>query len=150
MRADLSGWPGLALGAPILGGHRNEVWSARLNDLPVVVRRSRRSPASLAWELNLLLELDHRGFCVPVPIASIAGSWSVGSFVVQHWIDGRVDVTWHDLSNLAITVLAGPDQTRAHRLSHAWETANAWVVEPKYAQQRFQALMRPARSNGEK
>ncbi len=56
------------------------------------------------------------------------------------WDESRVDVTWHDLSNLGVEVLPPATQRRAERLSHAWEVANAWVAEPDYARRRLAAL----------
>ena len=56
------------------------------------------------------------------------------------WDESRVDLVWHDLSNLGVQVLGNEDHARALRLSNAWEAANAWVVEPDYARQRLDAL----------
>ncbi|MEL6890385.1 MAG: phosphotransferase [Actinomycetota bacterium] len=54
--------------------------------------------------------------------------------------ESRVDVTWHDLSNLGVQVLDDDTHARAQRLSDAWEAANAWVVEPDYARHRLRRL----------
>lgn len=54
--------------------------------------------------------------------------------------ESRVDVCWHDLSELGVQVLDDESHRRALRLSNAWEAANAWVVEPEYAQERLAAL----------
>lgn len=56
------------------------------------------------------------------------------------WDESRVDVTWHDLSNLGVRVLPPAIHRRAVRLSHAWEVANAWVAEPDYARRRLAQL----------
>lgn len=233
-------WSGLEVGERIGGGNRNQVWAGTLGERRVVVRRSRRSPESLKWELELLVRLGREGFGVPVPIATDARKLSHECVVVQPWIDGRepsspgdwelvvaelrrlhevgaevaqrpgcsvvtafgrnarsvdadlaampdgavdavlaafaavgdapvslihgdpgrsnirvdgegrvwfldwdesrVDVTWHDLSNLGVQVLDPADHARAERLSHAWEAANAWTAEPAYARQRLAAL----------
>lgn len=82
-------WPGLQLHHKIEEGNRNEVWAAELCGQPVSVRRSRRSPESLAWELDLLRILDSRGFHVPLPIATADGAWSHAGVVVQQWMHGR-------------------------------------------------------------
>lgn len=58
------------------------------------------------------------------------------------WDESRVDVTWHDLSNLGIRVLPDDRHRRALALSHAWEAVNAWTVEPDYARRRYDALLR--------
>ncbi len=239
---EIEAWPGLELVALIGDGNRNEVWAATLDGQPVVVRRSRRSPASLAWELELLRKLTDRGFTVPVPVSTATGSYSHEGVVVQYWIDGvppsseqewrlvaaelqrlhatctdisqrpgcmvvteldqrsrsvdadmaalpediaqlvlevfasfddvavslihgdpgrsniritdqgevglldwdesRVDVTWHDLSNLGVIVLDSEAHRRANQLSDAWEAINAWTAEPDYARVRLQNLLR--------
>lgn len=234
-------WPGLLLHHRIEEGNRNGVWAGSLHGQPVSVRRSRRSPASLAWELDLLPVLDSRGFHVPLPIATANGHWSHAGVVVQRWMDGRpptsaqdwnlvatelqrlhatcddikqrpgclivtelgpasrsvdtrmsdlpdevstlvlgifesladlpvslihgdpgssnirisnvgkvglldwdesrVDLTWHDLSNLGVTVLDTEAHRRAVKLSHAWEAINAWTTEPDYARSRLSCLL---------
>lgn len=208
----------------------------------MAVRRSRRTPASLAWELDLLEALGANGFRVPQVIRAGDGSRSIGGIVVQEWIDGRepesaddwywvadelrrlhtamasitqrpgcacvteldrhgssvdadlrllpddvadvvlhvfgsvvgapvslvhgdpcaanvritddggvalldwdesrVDVTWHDLSNLGVQVLADDEHRAARRLSDAWEAVNAWSAEPNYARMRLGNLAR--------
>jgi len=57
--------------------------------------------------------------------------------------ESRVDLVWHDFSNLGVQVLADADHARAQRLSHAWEAANGWVVEPEYARSRLAQLLAP-------
>lgn len=54
--------------------------------------------------------------------------------------ESRVDVHLHDLSNLGIQVLDDKTHAVATRLSHAWEAANGWVVEPTYARERLESL----------
>ena len=54
--------------------------------------------------------------------------------------ESRVDVPWHDLSNLGCQVLDDQDHAKALRLSDAWEAANAWIAEPDYAQTRLNSL----------
>lgn len=56
------------------------------------------------------------------------------------WDESRVDVVWHDLSNLGVRILDPADHDRALLLSDAWEAANAWIVEPEYARSRLAAL----------
>ncbi len=86
---EIGRWPGLTLNRRIQEGNRNEVWAGTIGDLPVAVRRSRRAPASLGWELDLLAELSARGFVVPVPVATKDGAWRHDGVVVQHWLAGR-------------------------------------------------------------
>jgi hypothetical protein len=85
---DVSSWTGVVANRPLEGGHRNEVWSGWSPDGRVVIRRSRRDAASLAWELQLLGDLAAAGFLVPSPVASDAGTMSVDGVVVQHWVEG--------------------------------------------------------------
>jgi len=239
---EIQHWEGLTLAHQIEEGNRNEVWAGTIGDLPVAVRRSRRSHESLRWELDLLAQLSIRGFRVPLPVAATDGSWSHEGVVVQHWLTGeppssdgdwelaaaelqrlhsscadiaqrpgcvavpelsarsksvdadlaavprdvaelvldvfasfadvptslihgdpmgsnirittdgevglldwdesRVDLVWHDLSNLGVRVLDEEAHGRALRLSDAWEAVNAWTCEPSYAQMRL-ANLRP-------
>jgi Ser/Thr protein kinase RdoA (MazF antagonist) len=239
---NVEAWSGLHLVHPAVGGHRNEVWFGLQNGEPVSVRRSRRSVASLKWELDLLCTLTERGFSVAVPIHSDSGALSHDGIVVQQWVTGhepatdaewksvadelmrvhascsdisqrpaccvvteltltsqsvdadifaipsdvagyllgifdqfrhvpvslihgdpgpsniritdegrvafldwdesRVDLTWHDLSNLGIQVLPEAEHMQALQLSDAWEAANAWALEPAYARRRYAALSR--------
>jgi aminoglycoside phosphotransferase (APT) family kinase protein len=64
------------------------------------------------------------------------------------WDESRVDVVWHDLSNLGIQVLGNQNHARATRMSDEWETANAWVAEAAYARRRFAALSAAQSTNG--
>lgn len=238
----IGAWGGLELVERIEHGNRNEVWRATRNGDSFSVRRSRRSEASLRWELDLIDLLAHNGFLVPTVVATDDGRLHDGGVVVQRWIDGRepkttedwdavanelqrlhiltadhgqrpgccittelrenrvsgdadldavppgdravieavltdfvdaptavvhgdpgpsnlritaadrvalldwdesrVDVTWHDLSNLAVRVLAPDQHRRAVDLSDAWEAVNGWCVEPVYAAQRLANLRR--------
>lgn len=61
------------------------------------------------------------------------------------WDESRVDVVWHDLSELATTehepsALAPQHRLIARRLSNAWEAVNGWTCEPSYARRRLAAL----------
>ena len=235
---DPAPWRGLQLVERVAGGHRNEVWRGDLDGRPVSVRRSRRSAASLAWELDVIGRVGAAGVGVADVVATDDGERSHDGVVVQHWIDGRppttdrhwhvvaetlrrvhavpvgqrpeavvvteltehsvsvdadvgalppdvrrrvlevfatfadapvslihgdpnpsnivvtdadrivlldwdesrVDVSWHDLSNLGVQVLDDETHARAGRLSHAWEAVNAWTTEPDYARSRLARL----------
>lgn len=89
MVIDIGPWDGLALIEPVSEGHRNAVWAGLFEGGRVAVRRSRRSPASLTWELDLLTFLSDAGFWVPSVVPSSDGRSSVGGVVVQQWLDGR-------------------------------------------------------------
>lgn len=82
-------WPGLRLVELVAEGRRNAVWRGGLDGRAVAVRRSRRSPSSLRWELDLLRFLAERGVRVPAVVPTEAGEWSAGGVVVQEWLDGR-------------------------------------------------------------
>jgi Ser/Thr protein kinase RdoA (MazF antagonist) len=65
---------------------------------------------------------------------------SDGSVGLLDWDESRVDLAWHDLSNLGVQVLDDRAHAMAKRLSDAWEAANGWVAEPSYAKTRLAAL----------
>lgn len=73
-----------------LGGHRNEVFRLE-GDL--AARRSRRSVASLEWELSLLDYLGHNGFLIP-EVVRAGGRAHVDGVVVQHWLPGNEPTDW--------------------------------------------------------
>jgi Ser/Thr protein kinase RdoA (MazF antagonist) len=237
---DVTAWTGVELHERLSGGSRNEVWSGKSPQGAIVVRQSRRSAESLAWELDLMAMLDEAGFAVPMPIPTTDGCVSCNGVVVQRWIDGRppssphdwqlvadelqrihsatkqigqrpgcvavielsrnsrsvdavlaeipdhviaellgvfaqfsdietsvihgdpapanirmrldgrvalidwdesrVDLVYHDLSNLGVQILSDHEHTRALDLSDAWEAINAWVTEPEYARRRLAQL----------
>lgn len=244
MSIETGPWQSLRLIELVDEGNRNEVWSAEFDGIAVAVRQSRRSAASLQWELDLISALAAEGFVVPDIIETDDGRRHVDGVVVQRWIDGapptstsdwtavadelrrlhrsvdlavvlgqrpdccsvselgqrrcsvdadldvipddvlavlqpvfdefsgvpsvivhgdpdpsnlritsngsvglldwdesRLDVPFHDLSNLGTQVLADDLHARANRLSHAWEVANAWTAEPGYARRRLGALI---------
>ena len=63
-----------------------------------------------------------------------------GAVGLLDWDESRVDVIWHDLSNLGVAVLLPAQDRMAKRLSNAWEATNGWTTEPQYARQRLAAL----------
>ncbi|MEL7208950.1 MAG: phosphotransferase, partial [Actinomycetota bacterium] len=65
-----------------------------------------------------------------------------GSVGLLDWDESRVDLTWHDLSNLGVQVLGDADHRGAQLLSNAWEAANGWVLERDYALRRLRLLDR--------
>lgn len=64
------------------------------------------------------------------------------------WDEARVDLTWHDLSNLGIQILDDREHRRAQDLSNAWEAVNAWTAEPDYAMDRLRQLDPPGTRTG--
>ena len=104
---DLSPWGSPAV-LERLGGHRNEVF--RLGG-GLVARRSRRSTASLEWELDLLDHLARNGFLVPEVVAAADGRAHVDGVVVQRWLPGREPADW-------APVVA--ELRRLHELTAGW------------------------------
>jgi len=239
---DVAAWGPLIVRDRVAEGDRSSVWRGSLADQEVSIRRSRRSPASLAWELDLIGFLAGHGMRVPSVIPTLDGRSSLDGVVVQRWMPGRapassddwrlvadilqrlhdltrdyvqrpdccavaeltrdsssvdadlgqmpddaardvlavfaqfedhprtvihgdpgpgniridddghvglldfdesrVDVAWHDLSNLGVQVLNDDDHAHALRLSDAWEAANGWIREPAYARTRLESLRR--------
>lgn len=115
-----------------LARHRRSV-DADLDRVPATVeRRVVEVFASLADRSPVLIHGD------PGPENLRIGD--DGRVGLLDWDESRLDLDWHDLSNLGIAVLDPADQARAERLSHAWEAVNGWVVEPDYARRRLAAL----------
>lgn len=107
---DLTPWGSPPLGERLGGGHRNEV--RRAGDA-WVARRSRRPPASLEWELNLLDHLSHNGFVVPEVVRTQDGRRHAGGVAVQRWLPGRepADADWP---------LVAAELRRLHALMAGW------------------------------
>ena len=113
---DVSGWSALELGQPLSGGSRSSVWEGRLDGERVVVRQSRRSAESLAWELDLLRRLAEADFVVPQTKPADDGRESIAGVVVQSWLDGGAPETPDEWGAVALelqrlhTVLADHPQ----------------------------------------
>jgi Ser/Thr protein kinase RdoA (MazF antagonist) len=84
----LRAWGPLEVIGVLGGGNRNTVMEARLGGRRVVVRRSRRPPASLAWEADLLDHLARSGLRVPAVVPALDGRRYLDGVVVQTWLDG--------------------------------------------------------------
>ena len=82
-------WAGLEVGQAITTGNRSSVWQGALEGEPVAIRCSKRTKASLDWELDLLVSLTGLGFVVPEPLSTQSGKLRFGSWTVQRWIEGR-------------------------------------------------------------
>jgi Ser/Thr protein kinase RdoA (MazF antagonist) len=85
----MEAWGRVSVVGRLGGGNRNEVLEIRLGGERLVARRGRRSPAALAWELDLLEFLSARGFVVPAVVPALDGRRSVEGMVVQRWLSGR-------------------------------------------------------------
>jgi Ser/Thr protein kinase RdoA (MazF antagonist) len=110
---DLRPWRGLRLGAALTGGHRNAVAEVHGGPVRLVARRSRRSDAALAWELDLLDHLRRHGFTVPALVPADDGRRSADGVVVQTWLHGRAprDDEWGAVVD---------ELTRLHRVTTGW------------------------------
>jgi Ser/Thr protein kinase RdoA (MazF antagonist) len=121
---DMTAWTGVKIDGPVSGGSRNEVWRGTSQEGAVAVRRSRRSPDSLEWELDLMASLDEAGFVVPVPVATDTGSLSHNGVVVQRWIEGRPPSTSQDWQ------LVAHELQRLHRFASGRSQRPGCVAVP--------------------
>jgi Ser/Thr protein kinase RdoA (MazF antagonist) len=88
--------------AKLSGGSRNDVWLVEVGGLRCVARRSRRAPAALAWELDLLEYLASHGVSVPRVLATQTGERQSDGVVVSSWIEGRApesDTEWQGVAD---------------------------------------------------
>jgi Ser/Thr protein kinase RdoA (MazF antagonist) len=88
MRQILASWGQVDLVGSLGGGHRNTVLELRRGRERLVAHSSRRSPASLDWEIGLLDYLTRHGLRVPAVVPALDGRRHVGGVVVQAWLDG--------------------------------------------------------------
>jgi len=84
----------------------------------LAARWSRRSPASLDWEIGLLDHLARHGLRVPEVVPALDGRRHVDGVVVQAWLDGTPP---------------GPAD---------W-AASGWRIEPGYARRQLALLGQP-------
>src|SRR5215212_1992995 len=85
----LAAWGAVAVAGTLGGGYRNEVLEVRRDGQRLVARRSRRSAASLAWEVRLLEHLARCGIRVPAIVPTLDGRTHVGGVLLMSWLDGR-------------------------------------------------------------
>lgn len=111
---DVSAWPGVELGEALTGGSRAPVFRARREAQFLVVRVSSRTPASLAWELELLRTLDHAGMRVPVTVDTADGRSDSDGVVVQTFLPGHPPRSRQDWDGVAGFM------TRVHDRTPAW------------------------------
>ena len=109
----MEAWGRVSVVGPLSGGNRNEVLEIRLSGERLVARRSRRSPAALDWELDLLEFLSSCGFRVPSVVPTLEGHRSASGWVVQRWLPGRLPVAtdWPTVAS---------ELTRLHSLTRDW------------------------------
>ncbi|RAL30791.1 aminoglycoside phosphotransferase [Rhodococcus sp. AQ5-07] len=84
-----SSWPGLQVANRVSGGARTEVWSGFIGSRRVILRHSRRSDISRAWEWNLLEHLDRAGIGVPRLVPSVDGRVDIDGWHVYPYIEGE-------------------------------------------------------------
>ena len=113
MHAALTAWGQPVVVGPLGGGHRNTVLELRRGPERLVARRSRRSPASLDWEIGLLDHLTRHGLRVPVVVPALDGRRHVAGLIVQTWLDGAPPGP-RDWPAVTATV------RRLHRLTADW------------------------------
>jgi len=85
----LQAWGSLRVVGSLGGGNRNEVLELQRGDQRLVARRSRRSAASLSWEVRLLEHLARHGIRVPAVVPALDGRRHVGGVLVMSWLEGR-------------------------------------------------------------
>ena len=132
---DTTPWPRLRLDDRAASGSRNEVW------------RGFRIPAVLPADDGRPPPGRRRAAAAPRRAAQRSPAPGVLDRG-RDWDESRVDVVWHDLSNLGVQVLDDARHVAALRLSDAWEAANAWLLEPDYARRRLARLGRIAPETG--
>jgi Ser/Thr protein kinase RdoA (MazF antagonist) len=95
------------------GGNRNEVLEVELAGRRLVARRSRRPPANLSWEIQLLEHLRRSGVRVPAVVPTPAGRRHVAGVVLMTWLDGRPPAAG-DWPAVAATL------RRVHEVTRGW------------------------------
>ncbi len=94
-------WPGLVPIAPLAGGARNAVWSARDADgRDWVVKSTGHSEAALAWLVPLHAAARAAGLRVPEPLRASDGRRAPGGWCAEPFLVGRHG-TPADLARLA-------------------------------------------------
>ena len=109
----LDEWGGLQVVGRLGGGNRNEVLEVRRGAQRLVARRSRRSPASLSWEVRLLEHLARCGIRVPVVIPALDGRPHIDGMIVMGWLEGRPPEAW-DWPAVAAALL------KVHEVTRGW------------------------------
>ena len=105
---------------PLSGGVANDVWSVRVNGRQAVARLGTRSDADLAWETELLLDLDRQGLTVPVPIPTTDGRRFVDGLVVMTHLEGDPPGSQDDWRRVAHVL------RRLHAVTKGWPQRPGW------------------------
>lgn len=89
----LGAWGPVRVVGRLGGGNRNEVVEVRRGQQRLVARRSRRSAASLSWEVRLLEHPARHGVRVPQVVPALDGRRHVNRVLVMEWLEGRLKGT---------------------------------------------------------
>jgi Ser/Thr protein kinase RdoA (MazF antagonist) len=100
MHKVLAAWGDVTVAGPLGGGNRNTVLELRRGQDRLVARRSRRTPASLDWEVDLLEHLARNGVRVPSVVPALDGRRHIDGVMVQSWLDGIAPESryWSDIA----------------------------------------------------
>lgn len=96
------------------GGTRSDVWAVEIDGRQHTLRQSRRSPAALNWELNLIQFLAGRGIGVPSVLPTAEGERTYERFFVLSWVEGRPPRTEAEWRKVADAL------ERIHGLTRSW------------------------------
>jgi Ser/Thr protein kinase RdoA (MazF antagonist) len=89
IRAALAAWDSVAMVGPLGGGNRTTAVEVRRGGERLVAHLSRRSPASLDWQIRLVGHLARHGLVVPAMVQAGDGRYHVDGVTVERWLDGR-------------------------------------------------------------
>lgn len=89
IQAALAAWGNMAVVGPLGGGNRTTVVEVRRGEERLVAHLSRRSPASLGWQVRLMDHLAAHGLVVPALIPALDGRSHVDGVTVERWLGGR-------------------------------------------------------------
>ena len=110
---ELGAWGPVRAVRSLGGGNRNEVVEVELGGRRLVARRSRRTAASLTWEIRLLEHLGRSGVRVPAVVPTPDGRRYVAGVVLMTWLDGRPPASG-DWPAVAATL------RRVHEVTRGW------------------------------
>jgi Ser/Thr protein kinase RdoA (MazF antagonist) len=108
---------------PLGGGVANDVWSVRVGGHRAVGRLGTRSDADLAWETELLVDLDRAGLTVPVPIPTTGGRLFADGLVVMTHVEGGPPETPADWRRVAATLRELHRLTRDRPQRPGWRSS---------------------------
>ncbi|MBM2620450.1 phosphotransferase [Actinoplanes sp. LDG1-06] len=107
----------------LTGGVANDVWSVRIDGRLAVGRLGTRSDADLAWETELMRDLDGAGLTVPVPIPTTDGRLFAGGLVVMTYLEGGPPETPADWRRVAATLREVHRLTRGRPQRPGWRSS---------------------------